>query len=364
MKNKILVYPFDKENLPIIEFSQMLNDFQIVSLVSLTGWGGIGTSYILDGKILNVTEKIDEELKKCTAVWFVQNTKKLSFKKHILPVIQKSLEKGKKILYTRNMENNKESKLINEVIPIESKIEIDKYEDPYKEYFNSDSIYDIKTPIVVVCNLFENLDENFIQLGLREQFLKREIKITQIGTSNESELFGIHSLPEFLFMQGISEKDKILKFNHYIKGLEMKENPELIILGVPGNVIEFTDKIIGTFGVCAFEIFKTVKPDCTILCLPYMENLVENIGTIKNRVESIYEIVIDYFHISPKIIDSSEVNLKNRMAYLSLDEKFVRDRIDFEKYSNLFSLQTKKSIENIVNSIIDQLKKNTSIKVV
>ena len=72
-KKKLLVYPYSRSTEPFIKYHYLIKDYEIQALVSPKGWGIAGdTVDTLDGAFA-VTDKFEEELKRCDVVWFVED---------------------------------------------------------------------------------------------------------------------------------------------------------------------------------------------------------------------------------------------------------------------------------------------------
>ena len=40
-----------------------------------------------------------------------------------------------------------------------------------------------------------------------------------------------------MYDEGVSEKKKILMYNHYLKWIEQSEKPDVILVGIPGGIM-------------------------------------------------------------------------------------------------------------------------------
>lgn len=110
-----------------------------------------------------------------------------------------------------------------------------------------------------------------IQLSIRENLQSKGYKISQIGSRNYCEFLGFHSFPGFMYNRNLSESEKIILFNNYIKRLENDENPDLIVIGIPGGIMKRNDTFTSYFGIFAYEISQAVTPDYVICSTQYQD---------------------------------------------------------------------------------------------
>lgn len=172
----------------------------------------------------------------------------------------------------------------------------------------------------------------------------------------ESNLFGIKSFYN-LFEKNISNKEKILSINHCIKELEVKENSDVIIVGIPGGSMSFSRKVVEDFGEEITLITKSISPDCTIMSFPYYPDIYNYKVYFEYMLEK-YNIYIDYFNICNEMIDVSESEIKNKLKYLTVN----KDKVEELTKNNNFFINNKSSINLIVDNVIKQLKHYGKIK--
>ena len=101
------------------------------------------------------------------------------------------------------------------------------------------------------------------------RFRELGYNVEVISTRLDSEVLGINPIPQFMFETGMSESEKIIKYNHYVKQIELVKDPDLIIIGVPGGIMPFDKVNYNNFGAIAFLISMAVSVDYAILCSPF-----------------------------------------------------------------------------------------------
>lgn len=238
-----LLYPFDLESAPILRHNTLLHGLEIKKAVSPKGWGYIGKDASLaDGGHhigLVVDGDFEQAIDNCETLLIVDSYNNFDFDEKIFPKIEFAAKHGIKIICARYLNDAERKKAENACRNSGSSF----------FYLNDQNSMQIKknpgvqriqidTPIVFVLGTGEHTDKFEIQLSLREELLKRGYKVSQIGSRSCCKLFGFHSIPEFMTSTGISEGDKIICFNNFVKQIELNEKPELIVIGIPGGAME------------------------------------------------------------------------------------------------------------------------------
>lgn len=126
---------------------------------------------------------------------------------------------------------------------------------------------EIEVPIISVMGVGYNVSKFDVQLYLREMFLKKGYKVAQIGTKKISNIMGFYSIPDFMYNNRFSGEETILRFNEFVKKVEDKEKPDIIIIGVPEPILPLNKKHLFSFGIRAYEIYQAVDVDYCILNL-------------------------------------------------------------------------------------------------
>lgn len=340
---KVLIYPYDDEVNSIIQHADMLDNIEIVSVVSPNGWGMVGETLKINGSEVVVKENFEQEIKKCNSVWFVDSKRNLIEKKFIFPKIDMAKQLHKKIRYFRNYND--------EILKILGTIREDKWEDIIGE----ECIFNIETPVILICGICSGVNKFGVQLEIRRNLLNEHINFVQIGSRLGCEMFGMEAFPSFMFDSKYSEKKKILLFNHFIKKIETNKKPELIVIGVPGGIGAYSKNIVDNFGMTLQEVSQAVIPDCSILSMPYDEYCFEDLEFLQEHILNKYNFFIDYFNLALKRMLLSDSEILHAPWYLSLDKNFIKNEIDKIHDKRLFCIDDKENAKILTQNIINQL---------
>ena len=191
----------------------------------------------------------------------------------------------------------------------------------------------IETPVIFILGIGEKTHKFHIQLTLRNYFLESGYKVSQVGSRNYCELFGFHSMPEFMYSYSISESSKIILFNNFIKELDILEKPDVIIIGIPGGIMPLNDVFTNKFGIMAYEISQAVTPDAAVFSIYFNNYQNEHFERLITSIRYRLGIHIDFFNMANIFFDWDRSRETKRMQYLTVESKLtdtrIKDYIDF-----------------------------------
>lgn len=344
---KVMIFPYDKRSEFILKNEYLLKDnIKIDKICYPKGWKIYNKDLIHDYRM---SCNYIEDIKDCDLLWIVNSDKNLDFEKNILSLIKEAAVQKKEIVCTRKI-SEYEKLLIKDF-----EIKFSLYDD-FKNH-NDFEIFDIDKPIIFIVSQYDKMDKMNIEFEIRKSFLEKGYRVSQVMSRLEANLFGIKSFDN-LFEKNISNKEKILSINHCIKELEVRENSDVIIVGIPGGAMSFSRKVVEDFGEEITLITKSISPDCTIMSFPYYPDVYNYKVFFEYMLEK-YNIYVDYFNICNKIIDSSESEIKNKLKYLTVNKDKIEE---LTKNNNFFYINNKNSINLIVDNVIKQLKHYGKIK--
>ncbi|MCS4481257.1 TIGR04066 family peptide maturation system protein [Clostridium botulinum] len=184
----------------------------------------------------------------------------------------------------------------------------------------------IQTPIIFVLGTGDRSGKFEIQLCLRENLMQMGYKVSQVGSRNYCELMDFHSFPQFMYSTEITEEEKVIYFNNFIKDIELNDNSDVIIIGIPGGIMPFNDKYTNGFGILAYEISQAVKPDAAVFTTLYEDYNKEYFESIDNTIKYKFGFEIDCYNLSNIQFDWMKFENLNEQFYITLDYNFISKR--------------------------------------
>ncbi|MCX7921764.1 MAG: TIGR04066 family peptide maturation system protein [Clostridia bacterium] len=333
-KENLMIYPFDSQSSPLLRYCNLLDQYSITAVVSPNGWGMSGKDVgIADGGSnigITIDRDFDGKLGLCDTVLFTEASALLDFKIFIYPKIQKAIAAGKNIICLMDIENATVEQL-REVCDNKG-VYFKKFSptedlNPYNEKNVKDTqLLKINVPVIFVLGMAERTQKFEIQLSLRENLINAGYRVSQVGTRHYCEMFGFHSFPKFMYSCSITESDKIIMFNHFIKHIELTEKPDVVIVGIPGGVIPFNNKFTNNFGILAYEISNAVTPDASILSVLYDDYKEEHFERLSTSIRYKLGLDVDCFNLSNIKFDWNASNIENKMIHLTVSTNFVDEK--------------------------------------
>ncbi|MCT4508888.1 MAG: TIGR04066 family peptide maturation system protein [Tepidibacter sp.] len=367
---KLAIYPFDIESIQIAKYKEMLPNYEIVAAVSPPGWGlnnrDISYTDLSEPIGISVQNNLNDIIKDIDGVIFVDSFNDIDFYEDIYSNMKICAYNNKIIVDCIRRKDN-EKKMIKEFLYNESKNYIN-YNEEY-EHLNDLSlreIEEINVPVIFVCGLDEETNKFDIQMNIRKFIIDNQYRVSQIGTKTYSDIFGFHRFPDFMYYTHLSEVDKILRFNQYIKDIEKNENPDVIIIGIPEGINPASEIFNNQFGILCYEVSKAVNPDFAIISLPYFDYDLNFFNEIQNISFYKYGFMFDYFNISNARFDYVNSKQFNKRMYTRVEKEKVNKIVDRLRQKNIpvMNIFEKKYINSINEEIIRSLTSNTNISII
>jgi peptide maturation system protein (TIGR04066 family) len=313
---KLLINPLTKDDCPIIRYRHLLNDYEIVAAIPEKGYG-------LEGKDVCVLDGGEP-----TGVNFHSSYEDR------LPSYDITLSE-----FTDNIFSSR--------IPMK------------RDALPTDILKGIPIPVIIVMGSGQECQKFDIQLGLREAFLKEGYKVTQFGTKRYSKLFGFDHIPDF---EKYPLWKKVYAYNELFYEKCRQENPDVMIIGVPGGVMPITTYACEKFGEEALAISFAAKPDIAVYSCYFAIPTQEYFESYRNFMRYRLGANNVFFHISnTKTI--TEVDF-NKISYLTLESKFVLDEVKRKspEFSlHLFNALNANSAKSAYDDIIEKLQENVCV---
>ncbi|MDD3415194.1 MAG: TIGR04066 family peptide maturation system protein [Lachnospiraceae bacterium] len=317
----VAIFPFGKEFEIVLKYSELLQEINVTHLLAPNGFG-------LSEKVVTVREKKyivydrikEKEKNDFQALMIVESFQKISF-----GIICQQIEIfgmwKKKILIARHFTNEENNIILDicrkyDVELIDTTAEFNVMQTIYSPFME---IREIHTPIVAIAGNGENCSKFELQLEIRKRLLEDGYAVSSIGSRRNCELLGMHSFPQFMLEKILSEEEKIICYNNYIKLIEKTEQPEVIVIGIPGGLMPVTKKKHIHFGISAYEIFNAVVPDFTILTLHKDAYNEEYFDEISNFFKYRFNIKPDCYILSNYAIDRFSIGSVMPIKYIEHD---------------------------------------------
>lgn len=343
--NRYLVFPYENR------LFYMLNSFfnkmegEITDFLTFSGWKESGSVISINNKEYQIKTFIEEISDKCNSIWIVETFHKVDFFRDILPVLIYAIDREWKVFYTRTCSKNEKSLLKalieqNKLFLFEKEIVEEEYEG---------KLYDLKKPIIWVADMFPQMPMTNVLLRMFEVFQDMGYSVGYISKCKNLEMVReVDVLPD---VRDLRSHDIIRILNHFFK--EKEKQKDLLLVEIPGNLIEISKKIYGDFGETAFIFSKAAPPDIVICNIPFMDKVLQNKSMLLEAVLIELNISIDYLNLIPVYFDVIESEQMENFTYVSLTDEFIEQKIG--ENTEVYNLGSASQVEFVVSKIIRQL---------
>ena len=337
MNYKTIVYPFDRNFLPILRSKQYPLDIEIVGLVAPEGWGfaGFDAGAIDFGAALDieVTSNFQQQLASCDTVLFVEIDHSTETLPDIKDSINLAIDAQKNIFCTYPLSQT-DTEEISEKCKA-NRLEFRNYRNEQDSgakgelSYRSKKIFELDVPVLMCFGLMEQVDKFQTQLSFLNFFREKGYKTELVSSRNLGRFIGANSMPSFMFDNGMSDEEKVYNFNGYIVDLCIRTKPDMLIIGAPGGLIPTNRSLSNRFGICPFLITRAVIPDISVVCLPYedfkdeyfkeFDLMMKYRFSSENNFYSVSNLVLDYLSRAVpdehSILHARQCSLKSINSY-------------------------------------------------
>lgn len=353
----MVIFPYDatlKNTLQHID----QKEYRVCGIVSPRGWGYGDTSLLIGDEEIVIQASLRQVESAYDCICLVNSRYSLNFTNSIMPIIHECAEKNLDVIVCRDFTEQ-------ELQIIKSYIDKDKLHILYETYRDikmENEIFEIDIPVVLITDIFAELNSQDVQLKIYDELKAKGYAVKLVSSKREMRLIrDIDSIPQSVLREYGTNKEKILRFNHYIKQIEIKENPDLIIIGIPGNLMEISKKVTGDFGSSAYIISRGVISDYVVCNFPYFQDFEGRYSELCKCVENRLETKVDACNVIPQYLDLMESEEYGELEYLGLSAEYVEKKL--QKHEKIFFLQDKKEILRIADEIVKKLEGYAEIKV-
>lgn len=359
---RVAIYPYDYEMQPYLRYNSMLKDVKLEVLLTPNGWG-LEHGQLCGYKVQTKLSEIDYQ--SLDAIWITDSVNSLQ-DKQIYEIVEEFLKHNKQIILSRHLQKKTYDDLVKLVNKFTGNL-VDLLQS--EQYMNVDTIpaklYDIYTPIISVAGIGERTDKFLLQLAVKDYLEKQGYHVILVSSrDNSMYLDNVYALPVFM-NEVISSEYKIFLYNHFIKKIEEEEKPEVIIIGIPGEIMPISKVQPGHFGIHAFQILNAVNPDFLIMSLYGNEISGKYVKELKQIMKYKFVSNIDCFYLCNYAQDVFTVNRSRPIEYFLInekDKKHLRDnlKVEVEPEEKIY-IDTE--IEMLGQYIIDCLHENFETEV-
>lgn len=315
---KLSIFPMTRDQCALPRFAALLQGYEIAHCLTPTfkRLGGADTSHIDGGDITGIalTDFEPALLAHCHTL-FIDYDEPMGDIDAYQKVIDLAKEMGKEVITSRLLAG-KLSPQQEITAPL-----VHKTENP-----ETDIIYDIPVPVVMVLSQGIYTDQFATELALRKYFTDIGYKVSQIGSLESSQFFGFPTIPPLLY-EPRDMYEKTMHFNRYAKALADKEDPELLIIGAPGAITKYSNMQLQGLGAMPQIVCAAAPGDATALCLYQGDYDTGYLDMLHNLTDYKLESPANFFTIANVAALPNGRYNGAKLEYIHLDSSFVMESI-------------------------------------
>jgi len=363
----VAIYPFSAESIPVVNYLNKLNPtYKISVLISPSGLGLVGKDasvadnrepmgIIVQGNINNVLDQFDVLL-------ITDGNETDDMHKHSYEYMLLAIENKKDIICAMTLSQEKLDAIILKSKQAGVDFNYCKGTLETSAYFQSiqsqsRALYTPSTPIIFVGGLIEDAN-NYVLLSMATKFKNQGYKVSAVCEKSDCKLYNFHIQPAFLKSKEYSEVEKITKYNQLINCIEELDNPDVILIQIPGGMMKYNNILTNDFGVYAYLISQAIQPDYFICCTMYGSFPSEFSSKISEDFSYKFGFEINCIHMSNKMLDYQESLQQRKLCFLQYSHSKVNNAVDACNYEDnipVFNLLNESDNENMYQSMVEEL---------
>lgn len=368
-KKDVLVFPYTIDFEPVLQYRHNLEKFNIKGIIAPLPWmiSELESTNILNNQNGNSLVVYKGEDKgylpdDCDSICLIDSDFFIheEYDTVIYPKVCEMIEHGKNIIsfkyLTLDQQNDLKIKCESSNCSFLYLHGNDNYKN-WDEYIHyNEKILQLKTPVIFIAGSGEKTYKFKMQLSLRDAFIKKGYKVSQIGSREYCEFLDFHSIPREIYENKYPVNQQIVLFNRFLKFLEKEENPDVIIIGIPGGALPYSHELTNKFGLMTYLISHAVEPDVVVYssaCDAWTE---EYFNEMQRILKYRFGFEVNFFVLSNIGPNWNDAFLRHTLKYSSVSSEKVDEYIsqingEFPVFN---ALKTSHS-ESLNNSIINKL---------
>jgi len=354
MCKKLSLFPMTRDQVAMVRYSSLLHGFDLLHCFVpkfRKQIAGADVSRLDGGDVAGTAiTTYDRELLAKSDVIFIDYDERISQE---LKVYQSVISDAEEMCKEIILSNRLKQKLNTESVSWPK-------DPPRVEIPGEDILYEIHVPVITVSTHGFYTDQFAVELALRKHFVDLGYKVSQIGSWDAGGFYGFSDVPSFIH-EPRDAYDKALQFNQFTKDIISKEQPELLIIGIPGATMKFTNQVLQGLGMLPLIIGAAVKADISVLCMHYAEYnelyFKETVDSFKFRQGTL----LKFFNLANSSAMPDMTTDGAKLNYTDLDSDFVLEGIktDVEHGDyHVFNALSSKSVEAMCQAMQDTLTGN------
>ena len=363
MANKILAYPFSRENSYLIRQILFEKKYELESLVTLSKWcpEGVDGNYFDCGKKMNIaiSSSFENELKKVDSVlWlgkeYLDNNQLFEKVKNAIVF---ALNSKKDIICCQILTDSELSFFT----------QIAREKGAHFCYVANQFEYDvcktnnscIHTPIVAVAGMSEKCLVSDMSYYITNALREEGYNVCLVCPTHNYGLTIGAEVPKSIQDNNCNAVTKIDNLRNYILDLQKHNSPDIFVVGVPKGLLPTNDRINDDYGTIAYDFFNAMNADFTIVnleCKLYPSKFEEE---LEKLLQYRYNTQLDCLIMSNIAINSESLAYADSIEQLEYNvysnDDLVNIMSKFKGKRTIYNIHNEEHINKIKQEIIKKM---------
>lgn len=363
---RLVIYPYDADFAPVVRYAGLMRpDYEVAHLVSPRSWGHVGTVVYPEGEQENALT-VDATFDKAAGggyTLFVPNFEALyEGERAVLNRIIENLPAFVGVICEKRWRKENQQVLASACLDRKIPLQMTRRPDPAwlnEMIFEDSHLEEIDVPIIAVAGLWEGTDKFEVSMGIAQRLRADGYHVTQIGARDYIDMLGEHTLPAFLFRKDLDGEGKILRMNRFLQKLAREEQPDVILLTLPGAMQSLNMHFTGGFGVIPYLLGQAAVIDYLVVCSIFEPDYHEALEAIGQACLYRLGCGVNFYHMSNLLIDF-QGTMQRRVLEASRVERPLARQIIAQRYGEDMDIPVEdctgeKGLERLYQDVIRHL---------
>ncbi len=224
---------------------------------------------------------------------------------------------------------------------------------------------ELEVPVIAVLGQGEQCGKLDMAAILMHQIRKQGYSVLGMSGNKKAQVFGMEIIPEFFFRDSVDITRKTLNFHKYVMDLYEEYQPDIIVIEIPGGIMQATDTVYFHFGELASVITRAITIDAAVFNLYYnivqleQEQREKLLHMIREQCGQKYGIGVEFFCLSPQVIKPDKRG--KEADYLYLDNCYMERAVKELKGENVVSLTDRRKLKEWIEQMLGRFSENIEI---
>lgn len=350
---KLMIFPYHPDVECIMKYKDTLDGYTVVGV----------SSYKEDVRMIRklnlragFTGSGEALLEECDTVLLLDNYRQCREEKY-QEIARAARQGGKELLVVPTLD-----KTLNDVIYTEDCRLIKKPDFALPELERLDYLgekkFVIEVPVISVLGMGKNCNKFENQINLYQTLRERGYRVTWLSSNPLGALWGGYTLPEFLFDEGLSFKEKVLQFHRFVYKLSLLEQPDVLLIGIPEGISEFQFGEFHHFAEYPLVIGTAVPIDSAVFCTFFIEQpKMDSLSGLADKVRVKFGCPVDAISIGKTMFETEQGS--GRIHYSFLDDSYLKKYYREEETGiPLLKLWEREVYQKELNILLNRLEDN------